>query len=126
MDDGRINETLGDKIRVGRARRRLTLRALAALVGKTPSYLSDIENDRRVPSEDVINEIAHHLNLDFNELMASAGRIGEDADRYLRRTPQAGVLFRRLSEHNVGPEGLRRLIDQVPTLRNPDEREADR
>ncbi|MFI5259159.1 MAG: helix-turn-helix domain-containing protein [Candidatus Limnocylindrales bacterium] len=112
--------TLGDRIRVARARRRQTLRDLAIAVGKAPSYLSDIENDRRVPSEDLLAILAAELDLDFDELMAAAGRIGSDADRYLRRTPAAGVLFRRLSKHNVGPEALERLIAQVSDLAKDD------
>ncbi len=112
------SETLGDKIRVGRARRRLTLRRLAEATGTTASYLSDIENDRRVPSEAVLQAISGSLGLDFDELMAAAGRFGEDADRYLRRNPEAGVLFRRLSERNVSPDVIRRLLRDVPELRD--------
>ena len=33
--------------------------------------------------------------------MALAGRFGEDAERYLRRHPTAGALFRKLSETNA-------------------------
>ncbi len=112
--------TLGDRIRVGRARKKLTLRELAVAVDKAPSYLSDIENDRRIPSEDLLSGLAAELDLDFDELMAAAGRIGTDTDRYLRRNPAAGVLFRTLSEHNVGPEALERLIEQVPSLARDD------
>jgi transcriptional regulator with XRE-family HTH domain len=101
---------------VGRARKRKTLRGLADDVHKAPSYLSDIENDRRVPSEDVLRDIAATLDLDFDELMAAAGRIGDTADRYLRRNPEAGILFRQLSERRVAPEGLRQLLEQVPDL----------
>ena len=111
-------ETVGDQIRIGRARKRLTLRQLAAAPGKTASYLSDIENDRRVPSETVMRAIAEALDLNFDDLMAAAGRFGEDADRYLRRNPEAGVLFRRLSRRNVGPEVLRRLMNDMPELRD--------
>jgi transcriptional regulator with XRE-family HTH domain len=112
------NETLGDKIRVGRARKKITLRQLGELTGSTASYLSDIENDRRVPSEAVLRLLAEKLDLDFDELMAAAGRFGEDADRYIRRNPQAGVLFRRLAERNVGPDVVQRLLTDVPELRD--------
>jgi transcriptional regulator with XRE-family HTH domain len=110
-------ETLGDKIRIGRARKRMTLRQLGSVTGNTASYLSDIENDRRVPSEAVLHGLADALDLDFDELMAAAGRFGEDADRYLRRNPQAGILFRRLSERNVGPDVIKRLLNE-PELRD--------
>jgi transcriptional regulator with XRE-family HTH domain len=112
------NETLGDKIRIGRARKRITLRKLGEETGNTASYLSDIENDRRVPSEGVLRGIAEALDLDFDELMAAAGRFGESADRYLRRNPEAGILFRRLSERNVGRDVIKRLLDDTPELRD--------
>jgi transcriptional regulator with XRE-family HTH domain len=109
-------ETLGDRIRIARARRRLTLRQLGQLTGNTASYLSDIENDRRVPSETVVRTLAEVLELDADDLLAAAGRFGEDADRYLRRNPEAGILFRRMSSRNVGPEVIRRILDEFPEL----------
>lgn len=116
MVDERMDLTLGDRLRVGRALKRKTLRQLATEIGKTAAYLSDIENGRRVPSEEVLIALAGALDLDADELMAAAGKIGLEADRYLRRTPQAGVLFRRLSESNVSPEAVEDLIRQIPSL----------
>jgi transcriptional regulator with XRE-family HTH domain len=118
MANNKIELTLGDQIRMGRARLKMTLRELATATDSSPSYLSDIENDRRVPSEMVLRAIASTLELDFDDLMASAGRFGENADRYLKRNPQAGVLFRRLSERNVPPEVIKRLMNEVPELQD--------
>ena len=110
--------TFGDKIRVARARRRLTLRQLGAASGNTASYLSDIENDRRIPSEAVIRNLAAVLSLDPDELLALAGRFGADADRYLRRIPEAGVLLRRMTAKNISWSVIRRLLEEVPELRD--------
>lgn len=41
-------ETLGGRVRRARVEAGFGLRELARRLGKTPSYLSDIENDRRV------------------------------------------------------------------------------
>lgn len=112
-----IQETFGDLIRVERARRRMTLRQLATMTGSTASYLSDIENDRRVPSETVIRTLGAVLDLDIDDLLAKAGRFGESADRYLRRNPEVGVLFRRMSDRNVSGDVIRRLLEEVPELR---------
>ena len=111
------SESLGDRIRIARARKRLTLRKLGEATGNTASYLSDIENDRRVPSEAVIRTLADELDLPVDELLAVAGRFGEDADRYLRRNPEAGILFRRMSDRNLSGEVIRRLLDETPELR---------
>lgn len=109
--------SLGDQVRAARISAGLSLRELAKrLDGATPSYLSDIENDRRVPSEKVLSSLSQILQLDFDELMAAAGRFGEDTDRYLRREPTAGVLMRRLSQHNLGRDELESLLNQADRL----------
>ena len=82
----------------------------------TPSYLSDIENDRRVPAEEVLKTIAKELELPFDELMALGGRLDEQTEEYLKRQPTAGVLFRRISARKLGVEDLKKLLDQAEKL----------
>ncbi len=107
------NRTIGDVIHDGRAKLKLSLRDITKKLDITPSYLSDIENNRRVPSEDVLAKLAKHLNLDYNDLMARAGRFGDDAVRYMMRTPAAGVLFRRLAEGRASGETVEKLLKQA-------------
>ena len=108
--------TLGEIIREGRLAQKLGLRELARELGITPSYLSDIENDRRVPSEDVLRKLAARLNLDVDHLLALAGRFGDDAERYMKRNPSVGVLFRRISENKLKEDDIQKLVDQVEKL----------
>lgn len=109
-------QTLGDIIREARIAKERSLRDLAKALEITPSYLSDIENDRRVPSEDVLGKIAKLLGLDHDVLMAQAGRFGDEAERYMKRHPTAGVLFRKISDHNLPEPELRKLIREVEKL----------
>jgi transcriptional regulator with XRE-family HTH domain len=110
-------DTLGEVIRQARTAKGMKLRELARRVDRTPSYLSDIENDRRIPSEDVLQRIADELDLDFEDLMARAGRFGSDAERYLRRSPAATTLFRRIQERNLSDEEIRSLMEGINELR---------
>lgn len=110
------NRTLGEVVQEARAKTDLSLRDVAKRVDKTPSYLSDIENDRRVPSEEVLADLARLLKLDFDDLMARAGRFGEDAVRYMMRTPNAGVLFRRLAERDASPDTVDKFIKETERL----------
>lgn len=110
------NQSLGDLIREARVAKGFGLRELARKIGKTPSYLSDIENDRRVPAEEVLQDIARMLDMDFDELMARAGRFGEEAVRYMMKTPAAGMLFRKISEHKLPEEQLQELAVRVEQL----------
>lgn len=100
-------------IREARIRHNKSLRQLAKELDVTPSYLSDIENDRRVPAEATLLKIARFLDLDFNELMSLAGRFGEQAKKYVRKQPMAVQLFRRIAEANLSEEQLKHLLEQV-------------
>jgi len=96
----------------------MSLRELARQLDVTPSYVSDIENDRRVPSEQVLRAISKILELPFDDLMAAAGRFGDNAERYLRRVPAAGLLFRRISDAQFKDDEVRKLIDAADKLSN--------
>jgi len=85
-------------------------------MGITPSYLSDIENDRRIPAEDILRKFGRQLDLDFDDLMARAGRLGEGTIRYMSRTPAAGVLFRKLSEENTTEDVIEKLSETLDEL----------
>ena len=117
------SNSLGDFIRSARIEADLSLRELARRIAKTPSYLSDIENDRRVPSEEVLMHIASELSLDFDELVARAGRIGAEAERLIRRSPEAVRLFRTVSAKNLGDEDLRKLRQAAERLAKKREQE---
>jgi len=87
------DKSVGTVIRDACVKSGRRLREFAKLPSITPFYQSNIENDRRVPAEGVLKKTAELLGLNFEELMVLPGRIGEDAQRYLRRQPAAGVLF---------------------------------
>lgn len=105
--------TLGSRIRDRRVELGSGLRELARRLDITPSYLSDIENDRRVPAEEVLRTLAKELNLSFDELTGLAGRLDQRTEDYLRRQPTAAVLFRRLRERGFGEADIEKLIENV-------------
>ncbi len=106
-------KTMGEVVREARLAADLSLRDLAKKLEISASYISDIENDRRVPSEKVMVQLARTLKLHFNDLMARAGRVGDQAERYLRHHPTAGVLFRRISDKRLPEEELQKLLRAV-------------
>lgn len=108
--------TLGEVLRDARVSLDISLRELAKRLDLAPSYLSDIENDRRVPSEEVLQNLARELKLKFDDLMALAGRFGEQAERYLKRHPAAGQLFRRISEKRLSDDDLQKLLQRAEDL----------
>ena len=115
MANTQDSKSLGDLIREARTPKG-SLRDFAKKLDITPSYLSDIENDRRIPAEEVLRRIAELLELDFDELMAKAGRFGEEADRYMRKHPTVGVLFRKLSDSKTPDDDLAKLLRKAEEL----------
>ena len=108
--------SVGDIINESRVTKRLGLRALARELNITASYLSDIENDRRVPSETVLRDMARVLELDFDQLMQEAGRLGEGTEQYLRDNQLAGTLFRRIARSQLDREALEKLMSSLEEL----------
>ena len=112
--------TLGDLVNSARVEKGMGLRALARSLDIVPSYLSDIENNRRVPSEAVLRDLARVLDLDFDILMQRAGRLGEDAERYLREDRRAGRLFRKIAASQLDQDALEKLENWVVELGVPE------
>ena len=118
--EGRLM-SVGDTINEARVRNRLGLRALARELNIAPSYLSDIENDRRVPSETVLRDMSRVLELDFDKLMQEAGRLGKGEEQYFLENELAGRLFRRIARSHLDQEALEKLMSSLEELENPGE-----
>lgn len=102
------DKSLGEIIHDARTAK-YKLREFARQLGTSPTHLSDIENNRRVPSEDLLVEIAKQLELSLEELFVATRRVPSDAHRYVADVPEAVSLFRKISVHGLNPEELREL-----------------
>lgn len=100
---------IGETIREARKAKSLGLREVARQMEFTPSYLSDIEHDRRVPAEDVLHRLAALLGLDGGELMVQAGRLGAECEAYIKRQPEAMRLIRCIAQANLDADELKAL-----------------
>lgn len=115
--------SLGELVNNSRVNKCLGLRALARRLDIAPSYLSDIENDRRVPSEEVLRRISEVLDLDFDILMREAGRLGKDAEQYIRDNELAGRLFRRIADSQLDQGDLENLLTSLDRLEKQEDKE---
>jgi transcriptional regulator with XRE-family HTH domain len=116
MSPAASSRSFGGRVREARLAKGLSLRELARRVEKAPSYVNDIEYDRRVPSEAVVRQLCDELDLDVDVMLAVAGRVGEGAEEYLRTEPTAGVLFRRVAQERLDEDALQELLARVEQL----------
>ena len=114
-------KTLGETIREARMPR-YKLREFARLIEVSPTHLSDVENDRRAPSELLLSRIAKRLNLDLDMLMAAAGRMPEDTLRLLEKHPEAVSLFRKIA--TLRREDLKKLEKKAEDLARKKEKKG--
>ena len=66
---------VGEFLQQQRKAKRLTLAEVASAVGISPTYLSDIEHGRKLPSDIAIREIAEYYGIDEVDLFTQFGKI---------------------------------------------------
>ena len=125
MTTSPAKRSLGEQIHDARIERKLSLRGLAGLIKRAPSYINDIEHDRRIPSEEVLVRIAAELNLNIDLLLAAAGRVSGGSQSYLQENPTAGVLFRRVSDAALTHQDLSRLLEEAQSLIDKRDKQSD-
>ncbi|HNP62450.1 MAG TPA: helix-turn-helix transcriptional regulator [Woeseiaceae bacterium] len=109
------DKSLGEMIQEARAAR-YKLREFARLLGTSPTHQSDIENNRRVPSEELLELTAEKLDLDLEALLMAARRVPDNAHRYVADVPEAVSLFRKISAHGLNPDELKTLERKTESI----------
>lgn len=95
---------LGERLRAARLAAqaahgaRFSLRAVAARIGVSATYLSLLERGVQRPTEATLRTLADDLSLDLEPLLPLAGRIAEDVVATLRARPRLADLVRALRD----------------------------
>ncbi len=87
--------SFGDRIRNLRGKRGVSIKNLATTLEVNYTYLSKIENNRSIPSEEFIEKLARVFNCDAEELKIRAGKIPEDIVTILREHPKEAMDYLR-------------------------------
>jgi transcriptional regulator with XRE-family HTH domain len=108
----------GQRLKNLRQKASVGLRELASLVGKSPGYLSDIENGKvGPPSEEVIVRIATALNQDPRDLLLAAQKVGPDVSSYMARQPRAFDFMRMAKDQEFDDDDWDRIEKLVEISR---------
>lgn len=97
--------TFGERVRVLRKTKGMTLRELAPMVGVGFTYLSRVENGKLnygdYPSESLIHRLADALDGDEDELLILAEKIPDRIRRRVLERPEAFQQFASLDDETM-------------------------
>ena len=119
MVDKKIpKENFGPFIRKLRINLNITQRDLAKRAGIAPSYLNDLEKEKRsAPKLAVIKKISNILKTDFNKLSDLAGNskkeIAPDLSDFIQKNPKIVSLLRSIKEKNLSNEQLSDIENSI-------------
>lgn len=103
---------LGQKLRQLRVDKQMTQPDLAEALGIEQSYLSKLENDKSLPSNDVLNRILDVFELDLAELIDA---LGQGPRNQLRHLPDVADYLRSQKRMIIGNR-KRWLLSSSATL----------
>ena len=113
-----INKSFGSFIREIRIENKIGQRELALKIGVAPSYLNDIEkNKRAAPKLHIIKKISSMLNIDLNLLNDLAGisknDLAPDITDYIKKNPKIISLIRTFKNNNLSDNEFNQLENIV-------------
>jgi choline kinase/DNA-binding XRE family transcriptional regulator len=108
------SETFGLFIRKCRIKKDIGQRELAHKINVAPSYLNDIEkNKRTAPKKDLIKKISNILEIDLKLLYDLAGssrnKIAPDIEEYILENPNITSFLRSIKENKISDEEIEEI-----------------
>ena len=117
-----MEQTFGSFLREKRIARGLTLRGMAAKLGLSPVYMSNIENDRRAaPSQEYLERMAMLLQLDKPErewlldlaAKSKQNRVSADLPDYIMDREIVRAALRTAKEADATDQEWQEFIDRI-------------
>jgi choline kinase/transcriptional regulator with XRE-family HTH domain len=113
-----VKENFGTYIRRIREELSISQRNLATKIGVAPSYLNDIEKQKRsAPKFEIIKKISKHLKIDINQLNDLAGfsreELAPDINQYIKNNKSIISLIRTIKSNNFSVNQIENLQKKI-------------
>ena len=113
-----FKKSFGMIIRESRVKNGFGQRELATKIGIAPSYLNDIEKEKRsAPKQIVIKKLSKILKIHIDTLNdlagISKGNIAPDIGEYIENNPSVTSLIRTMKENNIDEEQIKKIENSL-------------
>ena len=113
-----IKKKFGSFIRDLRISQNIGQRELANKIGIAPSYLNDIEKEKRsAPKQIVIKKISKLLKINIDTLNdlagISKGNVAPDIGEYIEKNPRIVSLIRSIKQNNLDEEQIEKIENSL-------------
>ena len=114
VKNSNYSETFGSYIRKIRIQNSIGQRELAKKISIAPSYLNDMEKDKRAaPKNELIKKLSNILKVDLKKLYDLAGNskktIAPDIEEYIKSNPNITSLLRAVKESKISNEEIKQI-----------------
>ncbi len=111
-------ETFGSFIKNARLKKGIGQRELASQINVAPSYLSDIEkNKRSAPKKEFLKKISNILEIDLKLLFDLAGnsknKVAPDIEEYILENPSIKSFIRTIIENKISFKEIQELENKL-------------
>ena len=115
------DKTFGQLLREKRTEKGFSLRKFAGLVGISPTYLSQVEQDNvDPPTADRVKKMAELLEENVDEWTSLAGRLTEDLPEIIHEAPNAVPDLLR-AVRGLTADQLKQLREAAERMKGDDE-----
>lgn len=108
--------TLGRYLRESRRLQEKTLDEVAQLINVSKMYLSQIETDKKIPSDEVIRNLATSYKVDEDCLFKLSGKLSLAAREELHENENIQNLFSRVKKGNLDNNLKREMYKEIESI----------
>lgn len=115
----RKQETFGQILREKRVAMGLSLRKFAELIEVSPTYLSQVEQNKveSPPTADRLKRMAKVLGENVDEFLSLGGRMSEDLPQIIQDSPTTIPELLRTTR-GLTPDQIQKLVKQAKAMRD--------
>ena len=112
----RLLKTIGSELREIRLEKKIHLKDIANKAGVSQMYISEIERDKKVPSDEMVLKLSDIYEVDASELFEGFKRIPEVMEREILSSSELFDILYSVSTKELSEEKRKKFYIEIKLL----------